>query len=257
MLSGMRASFTLMATRSRNRARPRPAGADHEPRPVLFHQRFQPRSEAPKTVGSSAPTTGGRRSAAMQRMHRIPAGVDGAAAEGIEAGNQYGARLRPVAAELVSIGSLYSRRHMRWEGNRQSSNVGTTAVPVAVAAASASAAAPSASARSCRADRRRRARRQSAHAAEHPDRRRRGRCSSRGPRRRPPTTDGAVRSTVLADTEDVWKQQFRRAARTTWSPSWCCSAARCAPLAAPAAAMGPFYCPADQKVYIDLSSTKR
>ena len=60
-------------------------------------------------------------------------------------------------------------------------------------------------------------------------------------------------STVLADTEDVWTQQFKQAGGNYQEPrlvlfrgatSTACGQGQ--------AAMGPFYCPADNKVYIDL-----
>ncbi len=60
-------------------------------------------------------------------------------------------------------------------------------------------------------------------------------------------------SVVLADTEDTWRDLFRRMGGTYQDPKLvlftgavqsACGFAR--------AAVGPFYCPADQKVYIDL-----
>ncbi len=76
-----------------------------------------------------------------------------------------------------------------------------------------------------------------------------------GPAQRPPADDRMAKfvSTVLADTEDVWKQQFTRGGAAYSEPrlvlfrgatSTACGQGQ--------AAMGPFYCPADQKVYIDL-----
>jgi len=59
---------------------------------------------------------------------------------------------------------------------------------------------------------------------------------------------------VLADTEDVWKEEFSRVGKTYEEPalqvyrgqtSTACGRG--------SAAMGPFYCPGDRKVYIDLS----
>ena len=59
---------------------------------------------------------------------------------------------------------------------------------------------------------------------------------------------------VLADTEDVWTNEFQQASQSYKAPemvlfrgsvrSACGNAS---------AAMGPFYCPADQRVYLDLS----
>ena len=61
-------------------------------------------------------------------------------------------------------------------------------------------------------------------------------------------------STVLADTEDVWKQLFSQGGASYKEPRLVLFRG-----AVPTAcgtgqsAMGPFYCPADQKVYIDLN----
>ena len=61
-------------------------------------------------------------------------------------------------------------------------------------------------------------------------------------------------SVVLADTEDVWHPIFRQLGRSYQEPKLvlftghvnsACGSAK--------SAVGPFYCPADQKVYIDLS----
>jgi predicted metalloprotease len=59
---------------------------------------------------------------------------------------------------------------------------------------------------------------------------------------------------VLADTEDVWKQQFQQGGANYVQPKLVLfrGAVRTA-CGAGQAAMGPFYCPIDQKVYIDLS----
>jgi predicted metalloprotease len=72
-----------------------------------------------------------------------------------------------------------------------------------------------------------------------------------------PTAENAMASmvkTVLADTEDVWGEIFKQAGAQYPQPKLqlftgqtrsACGAGQ--------AAMGPFYCPADSKVYIDLS----
>ena len=75
------------------------------------------------------------------------------------------------------------------------------------------------------------------------------------PAQRPPADDRMARftSTVLADTEDVWREEFAKAGGTYQDPTLvlfrgstptACGMGQ--------AAMGPFYCPADRKVYIDL-----
>jgi uncharacterized protein len=65
---------------------------------------------------------------------------------------------------------------------------------------------------------------------------------------------GEFASVILADTEDVWRTVFRSQGKTYRDPKMVlftditrsgCGAA--------SASTGPFYCPADQKVYIDLA----
>jgi predicted metalloprotease len=77
-----------------------------------------------------------------------------------------------------------------------------------------------------------------------------------GPAPAPPANDRDAKfvSTVLADTEDVWTGLFRQGGATYHDPKLVLfrGAVRTA-CGAGQAAMGPFYCPADQKVYIDLS----
>lgn len=75
------------------------------------------------------------------------------------------------------------------------------------------------------------------------------------PAQRPNADDRMARfvSTVLADTEDVWRTEFARSGGSYQDPTLvlfrgstptACGMGQ--------AAMGPFYCPADRKVYIDL-----
>lgn len=82
-----------------------------------------------------------------------------------------------------------------------------------------------------------------------------GSTVSSAPAGAPPAGDreAAFVSTVLADTEDVWHAQFRGGGATYREPRLvlfrgavptACGTGQ--------AAMGPFYCPGDQKVYIDL-----
>ena len=61
-------------------------------------------------------------------------------------------------------------------------------------------------------------------------------------------------SVVLADTEDTWKGIFRRMNREYRDPQLVlfAGAVRSA-CGAAQSAVGPFYCPADQKVYLDLA----
>ena len=76
------------------------------------------------------------------------------------------------------------------------------------------------------------------------------------PAQKPPADDRMARfvGTVLADTEDVWKDVFTKGGATYKEPklvlfrgatSTACGQGQ--------SAMGPFYCPGDQKVYIDLN----
>ena len=61
-------------------------------------------------------------------------------------------------------------------------------------------------------------------------------------------------SVVLADTEDTWHGLFRDMGKTYREPRLVLfSGAVDSACGFAQAAMGPFYCPADQKVYIDLS----
>lgn len=75
------------------------------------------------------------------------------------------------------------------------------------------------------------------------------------PAHRPPADDHLARfvSTVLADTEDVWQGVFRQAGGSYQEPRLVLfRGATPTACGTGQAAMGPFYCPADQKVYIDL-----
>ena len=61
-------------------------------------------------------------------------------------------------------------------------------------------------------------------------------------------------SVVLADTEDTWHTLFNKMGKTYREPNLVLfSGAVESACGYAQAAMGPFYCPADQKVYIDLS----
>ncbi len=61
-------------------------------------------------------------------------------------------------------------------------------------------------------------------------------------------------SVVLADTEDTWDSLFRQMGGTYQRPTLVLfTGAVQSACGNASAAMGPFYCPADQKVYIDLS----
>jgi predicted metalloprotease len=79
--------------------------------------------------------------------------------------------------------------------------------------------------------------------------------TEQAPGARPPADDTMARfvSTVLADTEDVWGQLFHDAGGAYRDPKLVLfrGATRTA-CGVGQAAMGPFYCPMDQNVYIDL-----
>ncbi|MDR0203697.1 MAG: neutral zinc metallopeptidase [Delftia acidovorans] len=76
-----------------------------------------------------------------------------------------------------------------------------------------------------------------------------------GPAHKPPADDQLARfvSTVLADTEDVWRDVFRQGGAQYTDPKLVLfRGATPTAFGTGQSAMGPFYCPADQKVYIDL-----
>ncbi|MCP6151210.1 neutral zinc metallopeptidase, partial [Klebsiella pneumoniae] len=61
-------------------------------------------------------------------------------------------------------------------------------------------------------------------------------------------------SAVLAQTEDVWSDIFRADGKTYQDPKLVLfSGATRSACGGAQSAMGPFYCPLDQKVYLDLS----
>ena len=76
-----------------------------------------------------------------------------------------------------------------------------------------------------------------------------------GPSQRAPADDRMAKfvRTVLADTEDVWKDVFAKGGATYKEPRLVMFRGATATACGQGqSAMGPFYCPADQKVYIDL-----
>ena len=80
--------------------------------------------------------------------------------------------------------------------------------------------------------------------------------SSSAPAHKPPAQDRMATfvSTVLADTEDVWTDVFTKGGSTYAKPALVIFDGR-TPTACGqgVSAMGPFYCPGDRKVYIDLA----
>ncbi|MBX3643968.1 MAG: neutral zinc metallopeptidase [Rubrivivax sp.] len=80
--------------------------------------------------------------------------------------------------------------------------------------------------------------------------------AQQAPAQAPPANDkmAAFVSTVLASTEDVWTEQFRAAGGAYRPPGLVLfRGATRTGCGVGQSAMGPFYCPADQKVYIDLN----
>ena len=76
-----------------------------------------------------------------------------------------------------------------------------------------------------------------------------------GPAPAPPPGDRAAAfvSTVLRDTEIVWGQVFRQAGSTYQEPKLVLfRGATATACGSGESAMGPFYCPGDRKVYLDL-----
>lgn len=71
----------------------------------------------------------------------------------------------------------------------------------------------------------------------------------------PPTDElGRFAAAVLAQTEDVWTELFRADGKTYQDPKLVLfSGATRSACGGAQSAMGPFYCPLDQKVYLDLS----
>jgi predicted metalloprotease len=77
-----------------------------------------------------------------------------------------------------------------------------------------------------------------------------------GPAPHPPAEDEMARfvSLVLGDTEDTWRQIFASGGKRYQDPKLVLySGAIGSACGLGQEAMGPFYCPADQKVYIDLA----
>ena len=79
--------------------------------------------------------------------------------------------------------------------------------------------------------------------------------SQQAPAHKPPADDRMAQfvSTVLGDTEDVWSKVFTQGGATYKEPKLVLFRGSTATACGQGqAAMGPFYCPGDQKVYIDL-----
>ncbi|MDI4666262.1 zinc metallopeptidase [Xanthobacter autotrophicus] len=75
-----------------------------------------------------------------------------------------------------------------------------------------------------------------------------------GPQTPPKDDLGRFAAAVLAQTEDVWTELFRAEGKTYQDPKLVLfSGATRSACGGAQSAMGPFYCPLDQKVYLDLS----
>jgi predicted metalloprotease len=71
----------------------------------------------------------------------------------------------------------------------------------------------------------------------------------------PATPESQFASKVLADTEDTWTSLFQSAGGNSYQPPTMVLFTDVTPTACGTgqSAMGPFYCPADRKIYLDLS----
>ena len=81
-------------------------------------------------------------------------------------------------------------------------------------------------------------------------------AQQQGPAQAPPAGDRGAQfvSVVLADTEDVWAKLFREGGATYQPPKLALFRGAVGTACGTGqSAMGPFYCPADQKIYIDLN----
>jgi predicted metalloprotease len=66
--------------------------------------------------------------------------------------------------------------------------------------------------------------------------------------------EGEFAATILADTEDVWSQVFKQYGKSYQKPNLVLFSGSIESACGGAtAAVGPFYCPADKKVYLDMS----
>ena len=79
-------------------------------------------------------------------------------------------------------------------------------------------------------------------------------ASGAAPTGAPADEGGQFAATVLASTEDAWTEIFRSQGQSYRAPTLVLfSDAVASACGTASSAVGPFYCPADQKVYLDLS----